>query len=583
MKKKYLLIVLLFQFGLLKAQDKDENASRVGSWTTATHNCFNGLEWKFRKSYYSDNQNKFINDVEIKNNYAKAVTFNFEVTADKNAKTLGIRKKLNSGESLKIKKCKNAEVVYLLIEAVCFDIDNCNKNCYALCDNGLPNVISCESGEAIKTNNQNTPSVGSKNTEDQLITTQNIKTTTNNSQSSQIVSAASAKIVDATQQPTTVINQTANPADIVQGENTTKEVKITLAEQKLLDQEKLQQENAKKIAKTPFEREEHWKTALKNANLKTPEGYQKAIELMLPYAIEDHLKGIALNEVGFWYQKLKDYENAVKWYNKAYLVGDVSAAKNLGTVYSNGLGVKVNKGMALTCFQKACELGNEKSCNDLMIVKNQLERMIASGENKNYDDFCAVAESHYIEKNYTEAYRYYLQAYEVTDLKIWSIALKIADMYYKEEELNSKKLAATWYDRAIMLMENDLKHSKDFGKGKTNTFDEKYTKALLHFANSIKEKEGRKAIVNYFKAIRDDIFEANSGIGLIYEQGLGGVEKDWNLAKNYYEKDAQKNVAKAMQSLGKLYDKGGFNLPMDKLISKKWFKKACETDPKYCK
>lgn len=164
MKKIFLLITLLLQITFFLGQERDEVGHRVTSWMIARHGCFAGIEWKVRKSYYSENSNNFINEIEITNKYSTKITFSFDVSADANAKTTQSRKILNPQETTRFTKVQNVDFVYLYIADVCFNSDNrCSGTCYALCDNGTPNIPtdcggqqSYDSNHSVnQTNNQN--------------------------------------------------------------------------------------------------------------------------------------------------------------------------------------------------------------------------------------------------------------------------------------------------------------------------------------------------------------------------------------------------------------------------------------------
>jgi len=157
MKKLSLLILFLFQLTFVFGQERDEVGHRVTPWVIARHGCFNGLEWKVRKSYYSDNSNNFINEIEIKNKYLSKITFSFDVSADANAKTTQSRKTLNPGEIARFTKVQNVDFVYLYIADVCFNSDNkCAGTCYALCDNDTPNIPTDCGGQKSNANNNST-------------------------------------------------------------------------------------------------------------------------------------------------------------------------------------------------------------------------------------------------------------------------------------------------------------------------------------------------------------------------------------------------------------------------------------------
>jgi TPR repeat protein len=113
--------------------------------------------------------------------------------------------------------------------------------------------------------------------------------------------------------------------------------------------------------------EANWINAQNLANL---EDYTQAIKLMLPYANQNKLNGMALNSIGFWYEKLSDYPNALKWYKKGAGLKDATAMCNIGVLYVNGSGVERNLNTALQWFNDACENGYSKGCeNHLKFTK----------------------------------------------------------------------------------------------------------------------------------------------------------------------------------------------------------------------
>jgi len=157
MKMLSLLILFLFQLTFVFGQKRDEVGHRVTPWVIARHGCFNGLEWKVRKSYYSDNSDNFINEIEIKNKYLSKITFSFDVSADANAKTTQSRKTLNPEETTRFTRVQNVDFVYLYIADVCFNSDNkCAGTCYALCDNGTSNIPTDCGGQKSNANSNST-------------------------------------------------------------------------------------------------------------------------------------------------------------------------------------------------------------------------------------------------------------------------------------------------------------------------------------------------------------------------------------------------------------------------------------------
>ena len=106
--------------------------------------------------------------------------------------------------------------------------------------------------------------------------------------------------------------------------------------------------------------ESDWINAQNLANLAD---YTQAIKLMLPYANENKINGMSLGTLGYWYWKLEDYENAIKWYKNAIAKNDLNAMTNLGVMYENGWGVKKNLNIALQWYNDACKKGYTDGCD----------------------------------------------------------------------------------------------------------------------------------------------------------------------------------------------------------------------------
>jgi hypothetical protein len=146
MKKILLLIIVIaFNASSVSAQDRDDVGHRVGAWNISTHNCYKGLVWKIRKSYYSDYSENYTNEIEIKNNYTSIITFSYNMSENSNETTTKYRKTLTPGQTYTSTYCQNINFVTFYITDVCFNNNNCKDGCYAQCDNGSPNQPNCDS------------------------------------------------------------------------------------------------------------------------------------------------------------------------------------------------------------------------------------------------------------------------------------------------------------------------------------------------------------------------------------------------------------------------------------------------------
>ncbi|MBI3583278.1 MAG: tetratricopeptide repeat protein [Nitrospinae bacterium] len=104
-------------------------------------------------------------------------------------------------------------------------------------------------------------------------------------------------------------------------------------------------------------------------------GYQYILNNEYDSAIEAFTKAIALdpnytfaylNRGGAVYVSKGQYDMAIEDYNKAIALdpNDAAAYNNRGVAY----GLSGNMGRAISDFQKACDMGNEKGCKGLQMV-----------------------------------------------------------------------------------------------------------------------------------------------------------------------------------------------------------------------
>lgn len=114
MKKIFLFTVILLQVGFLSAQERDNVGHRVGPWNLGAPQ--QGITWKIRRSYYSDNSENFINEIEIKNTNNSTVTFSYNISENANETATRHRKTLAPNETYTNKYCQNAQSVYFFVE-----------------------------------------------------------------------------------------------------------------------------------------------------------------------------------------------------------------------------------------------------------------------------------------------------------------------------------------------------------------------------------------------------------------------------------------------------------------------------------
>ncbi len=81
----------------------------------------------------------------------------------------------------------------------------------------------------------------------------------------------------------------------------------------------------------------------------------------------------AMNNLGYIYEILEDYEEAFKWYEKSAKLDNVTAMMNLAGFYLNGLGTRKNKRMAKFWTDKAESFTDLKSIKEIAYYYSEAE------------------------------------------------------------------------------------------------------------------------------------------------------------------------------------------------------------------
>lgn len=109
----------------------------------------------------------------------------------------------------------------------------------------------------------------------------------------------------------------------------------------------------------------HGKGIDKNVD-KAKEYFEKALSINPKYAI-------SLTNLGFLYEKIRDYDNAIKYYTKGASLGEKTAMWNLGNLYENGLGVAPNIKLALIWYQGCADCGDSQAEKKVKILKQKIK------------------------------------------------------------------------------------------------------------------------------------------------------------------------------------------------------------------
>ena len=608
MKKIFILIVFLIQIEILTAQERDNVGHRVGPWNIGTPQ--QGITWKIRRSYYSDNSEIFTNEIEIKNTNNSTITFSFNISKNANETTTQYRKTLAPNATYTNTYCQNAQFVYFFVDFSNGQTPNNQKTADNTAAAERQQQAQNAYNEQIRQDQERqnreiadkrqqynsaytagANAYNSRNYAEAKTQFANAVNFSNNDQerasaqekfdkSNEVINReVKAKVI------TDVVQSTISGIDaIVKASKANKirkqqeleaynKKKQLAEEQERIEEEIVIQQNASKNDKINYD----FQIALNFAKDNKKEGLQNAITIMLPYAIDDVISAAALNTIGTWYFALDDYPNAKKWYIKSMKSGDLNATSNIAEMSLSGKGLIKDRGFASIYFQKACKKGKEDACKRLAETRTLLLKSLKVTS----DELFNLGTTYFLEEDYKQAKILYTKAYETASEKIWWKTLEIAKMCYAESQINDKVEAAKWYEISIKLFESDAEEKINIGTNNESDYD--YAKNVYELATCLKDTDGLAAINNFQKSIREKYFDGNFQIAIIYETGKGGVDADWAMAKTYYEKAAEKNSISAMNYLGQLYETGGPNLEQNIIEAKKWFKMACKADKSYCK
>ncbi|MGI6394277.1 MAG: tetratricopeptide repeat protein [bacterium] len=69
--------------------------------------------------------------------------------------------------------------------------------------------------------------------------------------------------------------------------------------------------------------------------------------------------------MGVFLELIKQPEEAIKYYEKAYELGETKGYLNLGLMHKNGEGFPVDKKKAVEFFEIACEGGIKEACEKM--------------------------------------------------------------------------------------------------------------------------------------------------------------------------------------------------------------------------
>lgn len=256
------------------------------------------------------------------------------------------------------------------------------------------------------------------------------------------------------------------------------------------------------------------------------------------------------------------YKEAMKFYDKAAELGNISALNAVGVSYEYGYGREHNGQTAYDYYRKAADSGN-------VTAMRNIGRLYRYGKDP-------------LQENIDEAYNWYKKAADAGDGYAMNI---IGNIYLYGEYGNNGdekdyKAARQWYEKAAEYGYIDAYSSLGdiylYGYGEEKNVDkalEQYQKGIDlgstscmvqigYYYGAVKEEQDyNEAFKWYMKAVNAGDEVAMYNVGLYYANGWA-VDKDYNEAARFYRMAENEGYANASYQLGALYKEG--NLSDDK-------------------
>jgi TPR repeat protein len=230
------------------------------------------------------------------------------------------------------------------------------------------------------------------------------------------------------------------------------------------------------------------------------------------------------------YYNTKNFYQAFYWFRIAASQGNADGQNGLGTMYSQGKGVKLNHQKAMEYFHKAAEQGHAKAKANLGVMFERTE-------------------------NYQDAFKWFYEA----ALQGYAFGqVKLGNMYrYGKGTAQDNGKAVYWYREAAKQGDADaqcnLGMMYQYGKG--------VDRSLI------------QSVEWYHKAANQGHADAQNYLGFMYHNGKG-VEKSEKHAVYWYHKATDQGHAYAQYNLGTVYEYG--KEEQNAIEANKWYCKAFE-------
>ncbi|MCE3075159.1 tetratricopeptide repeat protein [Chryseobacterium gwangjuense] len=560
MKKYLLILIILSQTTILFAQD-------WGPWNNVS--CFKGIQYSVKNFGYDKNTKSYWWSIKWKNNYNEPVSFDGALIIDGEKSINGRFGTIKSGgtDGLPSLPYKSGSIQFTIeIGSVCFSKSwgGCSSTLegwpnYADCDNGIPNY---------KINEKRINSTSTNNT-----VSNNQTTNSSVIQSTNDLSGENRGKID----PERQIKQNQQ----IDNRNAEAQQQQLLKQQKELQRKQELQQDINQLTMATVDLITYFsnrKNALRNSLSK--EDGEALLAIANSENPTDYTQNIIdiFSDLGYTLRETERKDNYViiTLNNDVNNINDFMLIHIWPASYDHYNRITFSYHRKKKLQEQLAILGDK--LKDLTIVgisPNNQQKKIKQDEDKlNEKTKRAKSFIEVFEKN---------NYWNSTKSIAFTLAKDIAEAYEDTEALNNKEEAIRYYKKAGLITLDELS-SQWKGDKNMRAYQEKLLAEVYFKIGYLTDaKDGKEAIEWYHKSA--GIFKINpfKNIARIYQLGLGGVEKNWKLAVENYEKAANEGDAASMNIIGKLYASGGYNLEKDESKSEKWLTKACKKDINYCK
>jgi len=265
--------------------------------------------------------------------------------------------------------------------------------------------------------------------------------------------------------------------------------------------------------------------------------YTTALRSWLPLAKLGDV--VAQHNLGVMYENGEgvrlDYTEALKWYRMAANSGYAPSQINLGGMYSNGIGIEKDNREARKWYLKAAEQGVAQAQYNLGMKSFNGEGVV---------------------QDYVEAERWFLKA---ANQGLINAQQNLGNMYFEGRGVSQDyKVAIKWYrlaaEQGSAMAQNNLGLMYRNGQGVIQDY--------------------KVAIKWYRLAAEQGYAIAQYNLGLMYNSGQGVIQ-DYKVAIKWYRLAAEQGSAMAQYNLGLMYNSGQ-GVIQDYKAAIKWFSLAAE-------